>query len=341
MRRRTFHAHLGLGLGGLLLGSSVAPARPRLIKPRRLRRGDVIGLITPGSYISDASLEKAVSNLESLGFRVKPGKNIRERYGFVAGTDEQRLSDLHAMFEDNQVSGIWCARGGYGCSRLLPDLDYKLIKTHPKVLIGYSDITALIQAIQLKTGLVGFHGPVAASDMTTYTVHYFSEVVMEGRSPLVITGPEVSDSATADPVSYVIRPGQSRGILAGGNLSLLAALSGTPYALDARDKIVFVEEVGEAPYRIDRMLTQLKQSGGMAAASGLVFGTFADCEAADAENSLSLRQTLEGQVAPLGIPADYGHAIGHISNLCTLPVGIMASLDADNHQITLLEPAVI
>lgn len=340
MRRRAFHAYLGLGLGALLAGSADIPVPSKLIKPRRLKRGDVIGLITPGSYITDTALEKAVSNLEALGFRVKLGQNIRARHGFVAGTDEQRLSDLHDMFSDQEVAGIWCARGGYGCSRLLPMLDYKLIRRHAKVLIGYSDITALIQAIHQQTGLVGFHGPVAASDMTDYTAHYFSEVVMEGRAPLVISRPGVSAADETNP-SFVIREGQCRGVLAGGNLSLLAALSGTPYALDATHKLLFVEEVGEAPYRIDRMLTQLKQSTDIKAASGLAFGIFSDCEATDPESSLSLRQTLEGQIAGLGIPSDYGHQIGHIADLCTLPVGIMASLDTRSRQITLLESGVV
>ncbi len=339
MQRRTFHSYFAMGLGSLFFGVSRPPAPTSLIKPRRLAKGDVIGLITPGSYISDESLEKAVSNLESLGFVVKMGKHIRAKHGFVAGTDAQRLEDLHSMFGDSEVAGVWCARGGYGCSRLLPALDYELIRKHPKVLIGYSDITALIQAIHLRTGLIAFHGPVASSDMTAYTEQHFVEVVMEGRSPLVITPPDASDSAEAYQ-PYVLKGGRKRGRLAGGNLSLLAALAGTPFALDASEKIVFIEEIGEEPYRVDRMLTQLQQSAALDKAAGLALGVFEDCEAANPDNSLDLRATLEGQTLDFNLPTDYGHAIGHISNQCTLPVGVMAELDADQHQITLLEAGV-
>lgn len=339
MQRRTFHSYLASGLGALFFGVSRIPQPKPLVKAPRLKKGDVIGLVTPGSYISDESLEKAVRNLESLGFVVKPGKHIRARHGFVAGTDAQRLSDLHEMFDDSGVAGIWCARGGYGCSRLLPSLDYSLIRRNAKVLIGYSDITALIQGIHINTGLVAFHGPVASSDMTDYTVQCFTEVVMEGRSPLVISPADVESGNTVyEP--YVIKEGRSRGRLAGGNLSLLAALAGTPYALDASDKLVFVEEIGEEPYRIDRMLTQLRQSASIDRAAGLAFGIFEGCEPDNPENSLSLRATLEGQASGLSIPSDYGHAIGHISNQCTLPVGILAELDTATHQITLLESGV-
>lgn len=339
MQRRTFHAYLASVLGALLFGASRTPLPKPLIKARRLKRGDVIGLVTPGSYISDESLEKAVSNLESLGFRVKPGKYIRARHGFVAGTDKQRLEDLHAMFDDPGVAGIWAARGGYGCSRLLPLLDYSLIRRRAKVLIGYSDITALIQGIHINTGLVAFHGPVASSDMTDYTVRCFTEVVMEGRSPLIIT-PAAGQPGKAAYDPYIIKAGRNRGRLAGGNLSLLAALAGTPYALDASDKLVFIEEIGEEPYRIDRMLTQLRQAASIDKASGLAFGIFEGCEPDNPETSLSLRATLEGQTSGLAIPSDYGHAIGHISNQCTLPVGILAELDTVTHQITLLEAGV-
>ena len=170
MKRRQFAQRIAalstISLSNMAFDSS--PAKRKLKAPR-LNRGDTVGLITPGSYITDEALEKAISNIETLGFRIRLGKNIRAERGFTAGTDQERLDDLHAMFQDADIKGVWCARGGYGCGRLLPKINYTLIKKNPKVLIGYSDITALLQAIYLQTGLIGFHGPVGASDMTDYT----------------------------------------------------------------------------------------------------------------------------------------------------------------------------
>ena len=339
MDRRSFAASLALSFP--LLAAARPFSRKKRLFPRRLQPGDTIGMITPGSYISDESLEKAVNNALKLGFKVKMGKHIRARRGFNAGTDQQRLDDLHLMFSDDTVGGIWCARGGYGCSRLLPFIDYKLISRNPKALIGYSDVTALLNAIYHKTGLIGFHGPVGASELTPYTETQFRAVVMEGKAPYAIPlsedNMEKEDGAYR---TYTIKTGKAKGILIGGNLSLLAALAGTEYLPDAKGKLVFMEDIGEKPYRIDRMLTQLRQAWGLNQAAGIAMGIYADCQPREGEPSLSLEETVRDRTENLDIPAIYGLSFGHIDDQCTLPVGIEAELDVEEQRLTLLEAAV-
>ncbi|MCB9081970.1 MAG: LD-carboxypeptidase [Lewinellaceae bacterium] len=348
MDRRQFSRNLALGafLPGILSGRSVAlppEIQPdSLIRPRRLIAGDKVGLITPGSFIPDAALEKAVNNLEELGFSVVKGANIRAKRGYNAGTDQQRIDDLHRMFADPEIKAVWCARGGYGCSRLLPYLDYNLIRQNPKVLIGYSDITALLQAIFMHTGLVGFHGPVAGATWTEYAKKHLKGILMNPQEQYRIELAE-EPRRTTDPLYKVdvIQSGKARGRLMGGNLSLLAATAGTPFALDASSKLIFLEDVEEKPYRVDRMLTQLRQACELGNARGVVLGVFSGCVADPGDETLSLAETVRDRLGDLGVPVMYGFSFGHISNQCTLPVGIEAELDAENQTVTLLEPAVI
>jgi len=315
---------------------------PKLFRPRRLRSGDLIGLCTPGSYIPDRDLGKAVKNVESLGFRVKLSKNMRAKRGYNAGTDAQRLEDLHALFADPEVAGIWCARGGYGCTRILPKLDFNLIRRNPKALIGYSDVTALLLAIFRETGLITFHGPVAASELTEYSRAQFVSTLMEQRPGMEINIPEaLSSQAKPGYEAKTIRGGTASGVLSGGNLSLLAAMAGTPHAPDFSGRIVFMEDVEERPYRVDRMLTQLRQACKLEKAAGIVLGVFVDCLPEPDVPSLSLMETLEDQLAGLGIPVAYGMPVGHISNQCVLPLGIEARLNADERILTLLESGVL
>lgn len=345
MNRRKFSKIIPIAL----LGSSCATyptstnKTTKVIKPNRLKKGDTIGLITPASYIDDNGLQKAVENIEGLGFKVKLAKNIRAERGFNAGTDAQRLADLHDMFTDKQVQGIWCARGGYGCSRLLPNINYQLIKNNPKVLIGFSDITALIQAIYKETGLVGFHGPVGSSDFTDYTKEYLTKVLIEPQEKLTINlSKENEELAKSNKVyqTATIRGGKAMGELVGGNLSLLAPLAGTKYQPNIKGRLLFIEEIGESPYRIDRMLTQLRQSYPLKDAAGIILGVFRGCEMKEGSRSLSLMETLKDRLGDLGIPVFYGTAIGHIANNMTLPVGGKARLDANTGEIVLLEKCV-
>lgn len=341
--------------GGVTITGKTMDLVAKKKKPKRLKKGDTIGLISPASHIDDEGLEKAVNNLESLGLKVKMGKHIRKLHGFIAGTDQERLEDLHNMFADPAIDGIWCVRGGYGSARLLPIIDYTLIKKNPKVLIGFSDITALLQGIYTKTGLVCFHGPVGASEFTDFTLEQLIAVLMEGRAPHTINIPEMikeedkgeeNDSEAKEQKEnksfepFLIKPGKATGVLAGGNLSLLAAITGTEYQLDVEGKLLFIEDVGEKPYRIDRMLTQLRQAYPMHKAAGIALGVFSGCEASEGAKSLTLRETLGGQLSGLNIPTIYGLPFGHIANHCTLPVGIEAELDTERRTITLLESAV-
>ncbi len=346
MKRRQFTKIIPSAFLGstLLVTKSISSKNKKTIKPKRLKKRDTIGLITPGSYIDDDGLQKAITNLEGLGFQVKLAKNIRAEQGFVAGTDAQRLADLHSLFADKQVAGIWCARGGYGCGRLLPTIDYPLIKKNPKVLVGFSDITALLQGIYKETGLVGFHGPVGSSDFTDYTKEYLTKVLIEPTDKLPIAlSKENLELAKTDKVfqTATIRGGLATGKLVGGNLSLLAPLAGTKYQPNIKGKLLFIEEIGESPYRIDRMLTQLRQSYPLKAAAGIILGVFRGCEMKEGSRSLSLMETLTDRLGDLNIPVFYGAAIGHIGDNLTLPIGAKASLDADKGLITLLENGVV
>ncbi|MEM9823097.1 MAG: LD-carboxypeptidase [Bacteroidota bacterium] len=346
MNRRSFSTTLCAALPALAFSSinfplpMNAPA-PKPRKANRLKKGDVIGLIAPGSALSDDKIQKAHQNLEAMGFSVKMGQHLSAQKGYLAGTDEQRLGDLHQMFADPQVKGIWCARGGYGCTRLLPSIDYRLIKNQPKVLIGYSDITALLQAIHCQTGLIGFHGPLASSDFNDYVVANLEAVLMEAREDVLLENAK-ANLDKEDPIYHprIIASGQASGPLVGGNLSLIAAMSGTKYDWMVKNKLLFLEDIGEKPYRIDRMLTQLLQTHSLKKAAAIVLGIFSGCEAKEGDQSLSLMDTFKDRLSHLGIPVIYGMSFGHIDHQFVLPVGAKASLDTQTQRLRLLESAV-
>lgn len=325
------------------------------IIPPRLRPGDTIGLLTPATYLTEKQLRDAIMALEKLGFKVRYSPNMLVRKGYLGGTDQQRAEDINQMFADDGINGIMCGRGGYGCGRILPYLDFDVIRNNPKVFIGFSDITALLYAIYGQTGLVCYHGPMGTSDYNEVTTDYFKKVLMEPENPLIYDNQEVKPSLDLDveegDVEVEIAPaqeiitlssGQAEGELMGGNLSLMSMLAGTRYDLDMRGKIVFLEEVGEAPYRVDRMLTQLLlDENKLPSAAGIVLGVFNDCEAEDEDRSLSLAQVLQDRLAGLGIPVIYGLSFGHIKQNMTLPFGIRARLDADEKKLVLLETPTI
>ncbi len=348
--RRAFAA---LAAGALFPGTTAAtataatmpahaPAR-RLLKPPRLRHGDLLGLIAPGGHANDAAIEKAVARIEALGFRVKPGRNLRAVHGNYAGSVQQRLDDLHAMFADPEVKGMWCIRGGSGCISLLSGIDYGLIRAHPKVLLGYSDITALHLAIGRMARLVTFHGPVALSSPSDYATTHLLAVLMDPQPSYTIPMAQENSLRAETEPHYAIRTataGVARGRLVGGNLSLVSALAGTPYAADFRKAILFLEEVNEAPYRIDRWMTQLDLAGGFARAAALMVGICDNCGPADDEPSLTLDETLDLHLKRLVIPAVSGYSFGHIRHQFTMPMGIMARLDTGRQTLTLLEAGV-
>ena len=338
-----------LALPGVAAAADAHPYRlhrPRkrpLIKPPRLREGDLVGLIAPGGHASDASIEKSVRRIEALGFRCKPGANLRAVHGNYAGSVQQRLHDLHAMFADPEVKAIWCLRGGSGCISLLSKLDYALVRANPKVLLGYSDITALHLAIGRHAGLVTFHGPVASSTPSAYSTAHMLAVLMDPQPTYTIPMAMENDLRARVEPHYAIRTvhaGQASGILMGGNLSMVSALAGTPYAADFRNSILFIEEVNEAPYRIDRWLTQLDLSLGLGTAAAVMIGICDNCGGTDEDITLTLDETLDIHLQPLKVPAVTGYSFGHIGNQFTLPMGVRARLDTERQTVTLLEAAV-
>lgn len=346
MKRRNFISTVGAASASLYLSQGVVFAEPipKRIKPPKLKIGDSIGLVSPGGFITDAQLEEAKTNMTSLGFSVVVAKNILQKSGYFAGTDKERADDLHEMFDNRKVDGIVCVRGGYGCARVLDYLDYKLIKRNPKILIGYSDITALLYGIYSQTGLIGFHGPVATSTFNEFSVTNFKNVLMDPKPQIPLHIAE-EDPAKTEYKPFVIRSGKAKGKLVGGNLSIVASLIGTKYDIDSKGKIIFLEEVGEEPYRIDRMFTQMIQAGKFNHATGIALGVFSKCESkpdkSGIANSFSLSEVLLDRLFQLKIPVLYGLSFGHVVNKFTLPFGINAELDVDNQKLTLLEEAVV
>jgi len=287
----------------------------------------------------------AIDTIESLGFKVKPGAHLYDRDGYLAGSDAARAADLNAMFADDGVDAIWCVRGGYGASRILPALDYALMQRKPKALIGYSDITALHVAIHRHAGLVTFHGPVAFRAFTPYSLGELKRVLWTGETPVRLGGPPPFERAEGrvDWENRVVTlvPGRARGRLLGGNLCLMSHLCGTPYFPDLRGAILFLEDVEEAYYRIDRMLTQLWLSGALAGVAGVAFGKFTNCNSSPFFlQNRPLDDILAERCRALGVPAVSGIMVGHIEDQTTLPVGCLAELDADAGTLTLLEPGV-
>ncbi len=325
--------------------SASARAAPKVVKPKRLRPGDAIGLIAPsGSSWEDEDVRAAIDLVESLGFEAKPGRYLFERKAYLAGADQHRADDLNAAFADPGVKGVMAMRGGYGAQRILPLLDYEAIGRNPKVLIGYSDITALLNAVHLKTGLVTFHGPMAGGGWSEYAVEEFEKVVENAEPKTVIAAPPPLDEPRRGLVERANRitrlvPGKARGRLVGGNLTLLSTLMGTPYEPEFAGKILFFEDVGEEPYRIDRMLTQLWLAGALQKCAGIVAGKFTE---ADPTGGLSrgIEEILRERLEPLGVPALRGLMIGHVKEQSVVPLGVEAELDVEAGTLTLLEPAV-
>ncbi|MCY7387860.1 MAG: LD-carboxypeptidase [Burkholderiales bacterium] len=355
MNRRQFSYWLtALAATSLFCGNVFARRHPavmrRLIRAPALKSGAVVGLIAPGGVVDDSIIQSCVKNLESLGFTVKPGASLRAARGGYAGTVAQRIADLHAMFEDREVAAIWTARGGSGCTSLLPHIRYDLIRRHPKILIGYSDITALHLALYRRAGLVTFHGPVAWSTPNDYAVSQMQAVLMNPRSQTEIYMSVENERKVTTQSEFSLRTfrhGVAEGRLIGGNLSVLSALIGTPYAAEIENHLVFLEDVREPPYRIDRMLTQLQQSvgnrgerDGLKRAAGIMLGVFSRSRATDSDASLTLEEVLDDHFAALPIPAVSGYSFGHIAHQFTIPMGINARLDTQSQTLTLLEAAV-
>jgi muramoyltetrapeptide carboxypeptidase len=320
-------------------------AAPASIKPKRLAAGDTVALVSPASAtFNSVDLQIAKESLEALGFKVKAGEHMLERHGNLAGADKARAEDLNKAFADKSVAAIHAIRGGWGSARLLPFLDYEVIKRNPKVLIGYSDITALHMAINGKTGLTTFHGPIGLGRWDAWSVDYYRRVLMNGEAVTFSPKQGLSDRNSLVQTEFrvqTITPGKARGRLLGGNLTVLTAILGSPYVPEWDNAILFCEDVGEDYYRIDRMMTQLKLTGVLGKVKGFVFGGCSECGPGDGNfGALTLEEIFADHVKPLGVPAWQGAMIGHAQPQWTLPVGAEVEIDATAGTIRLLEAAV-
>ena len=308
----------------------MSPSKPQrlpLIKPPRLRPGDLIGIISPAGPVDESELKPDLELLESSGFRIHIAPHVYDRQGYLAGDDEARLSDLHGMFQDRKTKAIFCARGGYGTLRLLDRIDYDLIRENPKIIVGYSDITALLMAITKKTGLVTFHGPMVRG------LSALNDNSRESLFNLISSDQPVSFRPMA---GNPLISGSATGPLIGGNLSLICYVVGTPFLPSLEGCILFIEDKGEPLYRIDRMLTHLSLAGQLKRIAGLIGGEFIECGDPSAVDDL-----LNTTASELKIPLITGFPIGHGLKNRALPLGIPARLDADSMTLSTLEPCVI
>jgi len=311
--------------------------------PQRLRVGDTVALIAPSSPPPGNAIDRSIALLEKRGFKVKLGRHARKRLGYLAGADKDRASDLMAAFADRDVKGIFCLRGGYGTARLLPLLDYGVIRRNPKVFVGFSDITSLHCAFLTKADLVTFHGPMVASYLIKKGYPRFSserlfDAVMDPSLPASIcrgyTGKTVE----------IVRVGKATGRLVGGNLSVLCGLIGTPFEPDFRRKILYIEELEEKPYRVDRMLTHLSNAGVFDKVVGVAVGVCIGCQDPVAKRTKEYRQSLDDvlrdRLGSLHVPVVIGLPFGHGPMNATLPVGGMATLDGQKGDLIITQAAV-
>ncbi len=314
-----------------------------VVLPPRLTPGNRIALVAPaGPLLDKDDLTRAEGLCRALGYDPVLGKSSYARHGYMAGTDEQRLADLNGSLEDSSIDAVWCIRGGYGSLRLLDQVDYSAMARRPKALIGFSDITALLNAVTRLTGVVTFHGPVARAGMPAFNRWHF-ERVLTTAEPAGRLGriPQPPDTLLPQENRIVtLCGGVAEGPLAGGNLTLLQCLIGTPYFPELAGAILFLEDVGEALYRVDRMLAHLRLIGALRRLSGVLVGRFTGLNRSGADGALGYDEVLAEYLGPLGIPVAYGFPVGHIDPQWTLPLGVRARLDADAGEVELMEPAV-
>ena len=300
----------------------VAPIRP----VPSLKPGARVALVAPaGTLTGQADVAIGEANARSLGWEPRTGANVMKRHRYFAGTDAERLRDFNDAIRDDGIDAIWCLRGGYGAMRILPEVDFAALARRPKPIIGFSDLTSLLSAVSVQSRIVCFHGPTARVRLTEFS-----------RASLVAAVVEGTDPCGAAENARVLRAGTAEGRLVGGNLALVAAMVGTPYAVDLEGAILFLEDIGERTYRVDRMLWQIYLSGALKGCRGIVFGECTDCLESSASGSRELDEIL-AEIAELAeVPCISGAPIGHIDNQWTLPVGARARLDADARTLNVL-----
>jgi muramoyltetrapeptide carboxypeptidase len=343
MNKRTFIKSLGLSLSLFpVLGMQRAfknKDQQTSLLPMPLHWGDTVGLISPSAATAERiQFQFAKEALEALGFIVKPGANLEKRRGHLAGTDEERAADLNSMFADKEVKAIICIRGGSGAARILPMINYETIKQNPKPILGYSDITAIHNAIYAKTGLITFHGPNGTGSWNSFNVRQFEEVFFK-QSLLKYENEKIKcdELIVKNNRIQTIKGGQSEGIIVGGNLTVLTALAGSGYLPDFNGKILFLEDIGEEPYKIDRMMSTLKLMGALNNLKGFIFGQCTDCSPTGGYGALTLDDIFDDYIVPLNIPAYRGAMIGHVPKQFIVPIGAKVSMDADEGTFSLQE----
>jgi muramoyltetrapeptide carboxypeptidase len=303
---------------------------------KRLEKNDTIGIVAPASFAAAEKTAKAVEVLEQMGYRIKLGESCNNRWYSFSGNDQRRAADINQFFQDPAIDAILCLRGGYGSIRILNRIDCDLAKRNPKIFIGFSDITALHLLLNQRAHLITFHGPMLAANMAydfdTETQTSFEKAVCLGDKPYVINNPGHEPLIT-------LRGGKAEGILTGGNLQTLVSIIGTPYEPDLEGKLLFIEEVHEATYRIDRALSQLILSGKLNQAQGIILGDFKDCNP-DSPEDMPLMEVFTDRLGDLGIPVIYNLRSGHCKPKLTLPLGALARIDGDTPQIEILEKVV-
>jgi muramoyltetrapeptide carboxypeptidase len=360
---------LELSLFASTLFASIANADspPAPIYPKALGPGDTIMFVAPAKYLDKGRVALAKKRLEEMGFKVRLPENLFRKKGFLGGTDEERAAELMTGFTDPEVDAIFPGTGGYGTTRIVDKLDYEVIRRNPKVFIGFSDITGLHIAINQRTGLVTFHSPNpefglgGESNLSPLAAKYFWRALLakeydlpsldgRGRERVGYTietqprdGDKSDDAAIFEdvPQAVTFAEGKARGRLIGGNLSVLHALMGTPYELETDGKILFIEDVGEAPYRVDRMLSTLRLAGKFDKVNGVILGAFtARDEEAEWDDDASIDDVLREYFADLGVPVLAKFPVGHVRYNATLPIGAMVEMDADRQSLRLVENPV-
>lgn len=310
--------------------------------PKRLKAGDTVRMVAPASAVQDRHhVLIAKETFEQLGFKVQLGEHVFGRHGYLSGTDQQRAEDVNKAFADDSVDAVIAVRGGWGCNRILPLIDYDMIKQNNKVLLGYSDITSLMNALYVKTGMASFHGPNGYSYWADFQAQQFKDMIMEGKATTMRNYKEKEETLTMmTNRTTTVNGGKAQGVLVGGNLTVLTSLCGTPYFPDLRGKILMLEDVGENIYRIDRFLSQLQLAGHLDDVAGIVFGHCTECDPGGGFGSFTLHEIFEHYFKPLGVPTYTGAQFGHIRDNHILPVGHVVELDADAATVSLLGSAV-
>jgi muramoyltetrapeptide carboxypeptidase len=305
-----------------------------MIRPPALRPGARVALVAPAGPLPDGAVDRAAERVRGWGFEPVVGEHARKRHGYLAAPDPERTADFNAALRDDSVDAVWCLRGGYGVMRIVDGIDWPALARRPRPVIGFSDNTALHLAIR-RHGVVSFHGPhPATEELTRFSADGLLRALTVAEPAGLLPFPEDEDAPET------IAGGVAEGPLAGGNLSLIASTLGTPYAVQAEGALLFLEEVGEAPYRVDRLLSQLRLAGVLGAAAGIVIGGITDVPDTGSEHVTLIEDVLQDLLGDLGVPVAYGFPFGHVEDNWTLPVGVRARLDADAGTLELLEAGV-